>query len=88
MLMRIDERCIYQLCDPDALSEADAIRLADSLSRMQPALDRELAYILECRSKNPDLDTRIIQRAHKLIASISDPRYIKRPGHKLSNRYS
>ncbi|HEY1497733.1 MAG TPA: hypothetical protein VGF49_24425 [Candidatus Solibacter sp.] len=70
----MDNQCILQLCDPDALSAGDAIRLARRVSRVEPNLAPSLGAFVGHLSHAPDADPRAMRRALELLYAVSDPR--------------
>jgi len=69
----MDNRCILQLCDPDALPAREAIHLARQLSCVEPGLARNLAAFVAHLTRMPDLDPRAMRRALELLYAVSDP---------------
>jgi hypothetical protein len=70
----MDNRCILQLCDPDALSAGDAIRLARQVSRVEPNLAPGLGAFVGHLSRTSYVDPRAMRRALELFYAVSDPR--------------
>jgi hypothetical protein len=70
----MENQCILQLCDPDGLSAADAIRLARQMSRVEPNLAPNLGALVGHLSHASDLDPRALRRALELLYAITDPR--------------
>lgn len=70
----MDDNCIPELCDPDRLPEAQAIRLAREVSRIEPNLAPSLGAYLCHLADSPMSDERSVRRALELLSAISDPR--------------
>ena len=69
----MDSRCILQLCDPDALSAPDAIRLALQVSRVEPDLALNLCGYLSQLSRSRDVDPRAVRRTLELLYAVTGP---------------
>jgi hypothetical protein len=70
----MDSQCILQLCDPDALSAGDAIRLARRVSRVEPSLAPSLGAFVGHLSHARGVDPRAMRRALELLYAVSDRR--------------
>ena len=70
----VDDNCILELCDPDGLPVAQAIRLARAVSRVEPNLAPSLGAYIGYLAEAADSDARAMQRALQVLCAVSDPR--------------
>ena len=70
----MDDNCVPELCDPDGLPVAQAIRLARAVSRIEPNLAPSLGAYLCHLADTAQSDARAMQRALEVFCAVSDPR--------------
>ena len=80
----MDNRCILQLCDPDALASRDAIRLARQVSRVEPDLALNLGAFVGHLSQSPEIDRRALRRALELLYAVSGEQAFVRTCERMS----
>jgi hypothetical protein len=71
---KVDDNCILELCDPDGLPVAQAIRLARAVSRIEPNLAPSLGAYVCHLAETAESDARAMQRALEVLCAVSDPR--------------
>ncbi|MCU1234551.1 MAG: hypothetical protein JWP63_2518 [Candidatus Solibacter sp.] len=80
----MDNQCILQLCDPDALAPLDAIRLARQVSRVEPDLALNLGAFVGHLSQSPEIDRRALRRALELLYAVSGEQAFSRICERMS----
>jgi hypothetical protein len=74
----MDNQWMVQLCDPDRLTAAEAIRLARQVARVEPNLARSLGAFVGHLSHSRDIDPRELRRALELLYAVSGARSFAR----------
>jgi hypothetical protein len=70
----VDDNCILELCDPDGLPVAQAIRLARAVSRIEPNLAPSLGAYIGHLAESAESDVRSMQRALQVLCAVTDAR--------------
>ena len=70
----MDDNCIPELCDPENLTAAQAIRLAREVSRAEPGFAPTLGAYLYHLANAEETNARMMQRALEVLYAIADPR--------------
>ncbi len=82
----MDERCILELCDPDAVPLGEALQLARQVSAADSAFVPHLSAFLDYLCGYTYPDPRVIERALVLMRAVSDERSFARRCEQLERR--
>jgi hypothetical protein len=74
----LDERCVVELCDPDAMELSEALALARQVAAAEPALGQQLGAYLEYLCGYPYPDPRLLERALDVMRGVADAKSFAR----------